>query len=310
MGKTKAISHLRVAAPVARAQAGLSHLKWRRPSVTVVLTVAFLAACDPGPPAAVPSTTSSGTSVSPVSESPKPVFSPEVVSCVGLDVQFNRNFSTKLDRERGLLEFSYKAPRYRHHGFIIRYRDDPSCPRNPDTRSLIQSAGAGREIAGCLDLPEMPPDGMMRVELWFGDATDRPAAAPSLLVHRDIPATDAMAAAALSAWIQGPTEKEKVAGAYASVPDGTELLGVDVDEGTAVVDLNQAFEHTGVGTTYEGAILEQLAGTITQFETVDRGLLKIDGEFKQYYMGHGFIVDKEHPLTRPGKRSYRVARTC
>lgn len=279
--------------------------------MTVVFAVLFLAACDPGPPPAVPSTTSSEISASPVSESPMPAFSPEVVSCIGLDVRFNwRNFTTKLDREMGLLEFRYKAPRYRHLGFTIRYRDDPSCRRNPETRSLIQSAGAGLEIAGCLDLPEMLPEGMTRIELWFWDATDQSALAPSLVVHRDIPATDAIAAATLRAWIEGPTEQEKRAGAYPSAPDGTKLLGIDIDNGTAVVDLNGAFESTGLGTTYEGALLEQLAGTVTQFDTVDRALLQIDGAFKDYYMGHGYIVDDEHPLVEPGRKRYRVARAC
>lgn len=186
----------------------------------------------------------------------------------------------------------------------------PSVRPAQPSQVIESPSAAGREIAGCLDLPPTVPDGMMRVELWFGDALDRSAIAASLVVHRDIPQTDAIARATLRAWIQGPTEKEEIAGAYPAAPDGTVLLGVDVDDKTAVVELNGAFEETEVGTTYEGAILEQLAGTITQFETVDRALLKINGEFKQHYMGHGFIVDEEHPLTRPGKSSYRVAQKC
>lgn len=244
------------------------------------------------------------------SESPSASPSAEIVSCRGLEVRFNRNFSTKLDRKGGLLELRYKAKRFQRDSVTIRYRDDPSCRRNAETRALIQSAGAGREIVGCLDLPERPPEGMVRVELWFGDATDSAAFAPSLVVRRDIAATDAIAAATLRAWIEGPTKQEERAGAYSSAPDGTELLGIDVDDGTAVVDLNAAFEYTGLGTTYEGAILEQLAGTITQFDSVERALLKIDGEFKDYYMGHGYIVDDEHPLVRPGRKSYRVASEC
>jgi spore germination protein GerM len=209
------------------------------------------------------------------------------------------------------LEFSYYVPKLQLDRHItIRYREDLSCRRNPDTRRLIEHVGAGREIVGCLDLPETPRDGMTRVELWFGDSTDQSAIAPSLVVHRDIAATDAIAAGTVRAWIEGPTDEEKEAGAYPSAPQRSKLLGIDVHNGTAVLDLNEAFERTGLGTTYEGAILEQLAGTITQFDAVDRGLLKIEGEFQEGYMGHAFIVDEEHPLTRPAKKRYRVAARC
>ncbi len=191
-------------------------------------------------------------------------------------------------------------------------------PRSPSVAPETQSPAASaaltpmpkREVAGCLDLPETPAAGMTRVELWFGDATDRTALAPSLLVRRDIAVTDAIVAATLRAWTEGPTEREERAGAYPSAPKGSELRGIDVEGGTAVVDFNDAFERTGLGTTYEGAILDQLAGTITQFDTVDRALLKIDGKFKDYYMGHGFIVDEEHPIVRPSRKRYRVAPRC
>lgn len=241
---------------------------------------------------------------------PTPTSKPEVVSCIGLDVRFNKNHSANLDRKRGVLELTYHPERLKDESVAIRYRDDPSCRRNPDTRSLIQYAGAGLEIADCLPLPKTPVDGMTRVELWFGDGADPSGIAPSLIIRRDIAETDAIGAATLRAWIEGPTTREERAGAYPAAPEGSELLGIIIDEGTVVIDLNQAFEHTGLGTIYEGAILERLAGTITQFDTVDRGLLKIEGRFKEYYMGHGFIVDEEHPLTRPEKKRYRVAPRC
>lgn len=281
-----------------------SHLNWSHRSAIVVLIVLSLAACDLRPSVA-PAPRSAA-----VIESPTLTPSSETVSCLGLKVPFDREVNTNLDRENGLLEFSYVRRLQRDKSATIRYRDDLSCRRNPDTRRLIEHVGAGREIVGCLDLPEVPPEGMTRVELWFGDNTDQSAVAPSLLVHRDIPATDAIAAATVEAWIEGPNDEEKEAGAYPSAPEGSQLLGIDIDDGTAVVDLNERFERTGLGTIYEGAVLEQLAGTITQFGSVDRGLLKIDGRFKDYYLGHGFIVDEEHPLLRPDAKRYRVAREC
>jgi len=275
----------------------------RRFRSVLLIAIAF-AACDSEPPSVVPKGSASIT--------PTPTSSlPKVVSCSGLRVPFNREVNTNLDREGGLLTYSYYVPRFeRDRHVTIRYRDDVSCRRNPGTRRLIQHVGAGREIVGCLDVPEQPPAGMTRVELWFGDSTDQSARARSLIVYRDIPKTEAIAAATLRAWIDGPTNDEEEAGAYASAPEGTELLGVEVDTGTAIVDLNSKFERAGLGTTYEGAILERLAGTLTQFNTIDRGLLMIEGRFKEAYMGHGFIVDENHPLLRPERRRYRVAPIC
>lgn len=291
---------------VAPAAGQASHLNWSCRSAIAVLIVMSLTACDLRPSAAP------GPGSTAVSESPTLTSNPETVSCLRLKVPFDREVNTNLDREDGLLEFSYYVRKLqRDRSITIRYRDDLSCRHNPETRRLIEHVGAGREIAGCLDLPEVPPEGMTRVELWFGDNTDQSAIPPSfLIIHRDIAATDAIATATVEAWIEGPTDEEKEAGAYPSAPEGSQLLGVDIDDGTAVVDLNQAFERTGLGTIYEGAVLEQLAGTITQFGSVDRGLLKINGRFKDYYMGHGFIVDEEHSLLRPDAKRYRVAREC
>lgn len=283
-------------------------VRYSRVSSAGLLLAVIMVGCDQQP--TVPSAQRSPeTEASPT---PTPNLVPiEARSCRGLHVPTDREVNTNLDREGGILEFDYHVARLQRTRVIaIRYRDDPWCGRNPETRRLIQHVRAGREIIGCLGLPERPPDGMVRVELWFGDSMNQSAVAPSLVVHRDIEATGAVAAATIRAWIGGPTEEEEQAGASPSAPEGSQLLGIDIDDGIAVVDLNEAFERTGAGTTYEGAILEQLAGTITQFETVDRSLLKIEGRFQDGYMGHGFMVDEDHPLTKPAKNRYRVAPQC
>ena len=116
--------------------------------------------------------------------------------------------------------------------------------------------------------------------------------------RRQIRHTPAIASATLRAWIKGPTCAERKAGFVSSVPPGTRLLGLSISDGTAVIDMNARFERTGWGVIYEGALLEQLAWTITQFPSVDRALLTIGGEEKEGYMGHGFVIDEENPLAR------------
>jgi len=235
----------------------------------------------------------------------------EVTSCRELSVPIDREVNTNLDRKAGTLHFSYYVPRLnRDRQVTIRYRDDPWCRRNPKSRNLIFHAGAGKDIFRCIELPAQPPQGMTRVELWFHDLEDPKGFGTTIVVPRDIRSTDALAHATLEAWIEGPTREEKAAGALAIAPKGSELLGVEIDDGTATVDLSDDFERTGLGTTYEGAILDALAGTLTQFDSVGRGLLTIDGEFKGHYMGHGFIIDEQRPLTYPGRKRYRTAPTC
>jgi len=141
-------------------------------------------------------------------------------------------------------------------------------------------------------------DDTTTVELWYSIATAGLGGEGLYVVSRDIPSTPAIGAATLRAWLQGPTSEEVAAGVHGIVPQGTELLGLDIEDGTAVVDLNSEFERTGMGTSGESLLLEELAWTITQFPTVDRVLLKIDGEFKDHYMQHGFIIDVAHPLER------------
>lgn len=274
----------------------------------LALSALLLISCDSTPPSK--DRPEAVVTASPTS-SASPTTGPAVVSCRALEVPGNKEINTNLDREGGLLDFSYyvaKLQRDRHITF--RYRDDPWCRRNPETRRLIFHVGAGKDILGCLDLPPEPPSGMTRIELWFTDLEDPEGYGSLVVVLRDILATMSVARATLEAWIEGPTREEKGAGALPTAPDGTELRGIDIDADTATVDLSEDFERSGLGTTYEGAIVEALAGTLTQFEGVDRGLLKIEGEFKDYYMGHGFIIDRRHPLVRPRPKGFRVAETC
>lgn len=134
------------------------------------------------------------------------------------------------------------------------------------------------------------------VELWYSITTGQGEGL--VVVYRDIPSTPRIGAATLRTWLDGPTSQERAAGIHDVIPEGTELLGLDIQGGTAIVDLSSEFERTGMGSSGEFLLLEELAWTITQFPTVDRALLKIDGEFKDYYMGHGIIIDESHPLER------------
>lgn len=125
-----------------------------------------------------------------------------------------------------------------------------------------------------------------------------PIGSTLVAVRRTIRLGADVRAATLRAWIKGPTCAESSAGIISSVPPRTELRAFSLSNGTAVIDMNRRFQRSGLGTVYEGQLLEQLTWTVTQFPAVERALLKVDGEFKEDYMGHGCIIDEKHPLRR------------
>jgi hypothetical protein len=114
-------------------------------------------------------------------------------------------------------------------------------------------------------------------------------------VHREVPQTAAVGTAAVEALLAGPTEAERGLDVSSSVPEGTALLGLDVAGGTATVDLSREFE-SGGGSLSMLSRLAQLVFTLTQFSTVDRVVLELEGEPVEALGGEGVVID--HPLTR------------
>lgn len=186
-------------------------------------------------------------------------------------------------------------------GLLTACSSEPSTVSgHPDEQSPMPTASA---VPSPTDSGEpAPAEGdTTTVELWYSISTDTPDQVGLFPVYRAIPSVPGIAAATLRAWLEGPTAEEKEAGIQDPIPAGTELLDVTIDDGTAIVDLTSDFERTGSGTFGETMLLAELAWTITQFPTVDQALLKIDGRFKDAYMGHGFVIDADHPLKRRRK---------
>jgi len=120
-------------------------------------------------------------------------------------------------------------------------------------------------------------------------------------VHRRVPATKAVAAAAMEALVAGPTPEEKALGLYGAIPEGTLFLGVTIDNGIATVDLSREYE-SGGGSLSMAQRLAVVTYTLTQFPTVDGVLFKLDGKPVEVFGGEGFILD--HPVTRADYEDY------
>jgi germination protein M len=133
--------------------------------------------------------------------------------------------------------------------------------------------------------PIQPPSGATSVKIYlFMDGKLVP-------VRRQVEETRAVGRAALNALFEGPTAEEAAASPplTTSVPEGTILLGLDIADGLATVDLSREFESGGGSTSMFGR-LAQVVYTLTQFPTVDRVALELDGEQVATFSGEGIAI--------------------
>jgi germination protein M len=136
---------------------------------------------------------------------------------------------------------------------------------------------------------EPPPASQVSYQVWF--ANDE-----GLFVsYRTSPETPRVGTAALEALLEGPDSFEEGYGLRTAIPQGTQLLGLSIEDGIARVDLTSEFE-TGGGSASMQTRLAQVVYTITQFPTVKGVVFSLDGEPIDVLGGEGVIID--HPLTR------------
>lgn len=127
--------------------------------------------------------------------------------------------------------------------------------------------------------------------LLFGN-TDGPT--PLVPVSREVDGTVAVARAAMEQLLAGPTDDERahdlrVGTIGTRIPDGTHLLGLDVADGVATVDLSGEFasgDVTGDERESWAIRLAQVTYTLTQFPTVERVRFLVDGKPGGAIEGH------------------------
>jgi immunoglobulin-like protein involved in spore germination/sporulation and spore germination protein len=95
-------------------------------------------------------------------------------------------------------------------------------------------------------------------------------------VRRAIDATPALARAALTSLLAGPTDAETTAGLSSAIARVTSLRDISLAGGTATVDLDATF---GEGTTPTlRQRVAQVVATLTRFPTIRRVAFRLDGE--------------------------------
>lgn len=102
---------------------------------------------------------------------------------------------------------------------------------------------------------------------------------------------------AVEALLAGPTQPDAISGMVSMIPEGTELLGLDIADGTATVDLSSEFV-SGGGSTSMQLRTAQVVFTLTQFPTVDTVVFHIDGAEPEGLGGEGL------PTTYEGRGAF------
>ena len=173
--------------------------------------------------------------------------------------------------------------------------------------ALVASGCGGGEAQTAGEVPsgsettETEPSDVQTYRIWFtqGSLPSEAAIGREYLfpVWREGPTTEAVGAEALRLLLDGPTAAEREPGVDASsqIPSGTRLLGLDIDGGTATVDLTSEYE-SGGGSASMFARLAQVVYTLTEFPTVQRVSFMLDGEPVDVFSGEGILL--EEPVGR------------
>ena len=108
-------------------------------------------------------------------------------------------------------------------------------------------------------------------------------------VRRVVAHTPAVARAALTALLRGPTAAEQRQGYTSAIPGSTSLRSVSLSHGVATVDLSGRFQ-AGGGSLSMLLRVAQVVHTATQFPTVSRVAFRLDGKPVEAIGGEGVIV--------------------
>ena len=108
--------------------------------------------------------------------------------------------------------------------------------------------------------------------------------------ERRVPATQAVARAAMDALCGGVNDFERAAGLTSSVPVDTTVRGIALDEGTATVDLSREFA-SGGGTLSMTSRVAQVVYTLTQFRTITAVEFELEGEPLDVLGGEGLLLE-------------------
>jgi len=165
--------------------------------------------------------------------------------------------------------------------------DDSDTPeQSPDVAATEQPTPSEEPTEDPSPAEETEDANTVSFQVWFADGKKL---APAVAT---IEATPRVGSAALDALLEGAAGAGNLTSA---IPEDTKVNSLNIEGGTATVDLSSEFE-SGSGIPSMGMRLGQLTFTLTQFPTVKRVVLEVDGERVEEFSKEGLVI--ERPLTR------------
>jgi spore germination protein GerM len=166
--------------------------------------------------------------------------------------------------------------------------ETPSPSGSPLPSSEPSEAPAGSPTPSAT--PAGSPGATMIVRAYFVLGGE-PGVTGLVPVLRTVPESTAVAKAAMTALLAGPTSKESGDRSITTaIPEGTTLLGVSIKTGVATVNLSSAFDEGG-GTASMRNRLAQVVYTLTQFSNVRSVLFQVEGQTVTVFGSEGIVLD-------------------
>lgn len=152
------------------------------------------------------------------------------------------------------------------NGFLVLERDNPSgLPENDDQLSL--------------PVKILPNPEKIKIKIFFNnDKLDPEISCNKVFpVEREISKTPAIARAALTELLSGPTNDDKNAGFTSSLNSDIIIQSLNIKNGTAYVDFNEQLERGVGGSCRVSAIRSQITETLKQFTSIEQVIISING---------------------------------
>ena len=109
-------------------------------------------------------------------------------------------------------------------------------------------------------------------------------------VLRPVPSTGSPLTQSIQALLDGPRPGELSNDVLSLIPEGSRLLGARVEGGIAFLNFNEEFRFNALGIEGYRAQVEQIVYTATEFSTVGKVQILIEGQRVDYLGGEGFWV--------------------
>ncbi len=109
-------------------------------------------------------------------------------------------------------------------------------------------------------------------------------------VRRSVRFSGGPLTATIESLIAGPDVEDHNNGLLSLIPEGTELLSARVADGVAYLNFNEAFRFNTMGLEGYLAQMRQVVETATEFSTVERVQILINGQIVEYLGGDGIYI--------------------